>query len=136
MSYKGYELSSSLNGKDIVHIARNKGGAVIFRETSEVRLKKAIDIALEQKEKAAEEALKAKEAKVKKAKTRDLFQAKDEYAEEVKEAEEAKKEIEENKETLLPPTQNVARGPGGRFVSKKSQTGDADQKKSFWDRLK
>ena len=41
--YKKHELSLSLNGDTIMHIARNASGVVVFRETSEKALKGAID---------------------------------------------------------------------------------------------
>ena len=47
--YKRFELSQSLNGNRIFHIARNAAGAVIFREESEKKLKLAIDNTLKPK---------------------------------------------------------------------------------------
>ncbi|HCR36234.1 hypothetical protein A2130_04855 [Candidatus Woesebacteria bacterium GWC2_33_12] len=41
--YKKHELSLSLNGDKIQHIARNASGVVVFRESSEKALKRAID---------------------------------------------------------------------------------------------
>ena len=41
--YKKYELSLSLNGDLVMHIARNSAGVVVFRQNTEKELKKAID---------------------------------------------------------------------------------------------
>lgn len=49
MIYKRYELSQSLNGTRIVHIARNAAGNVVFRESSESNLRKAIDKSIAEK---------------------------------------------------------------------------------------
>lgn len=43
MNYKRYELSRSLNGHDIVHIARNLSGVVVFRAHSDEELMRLID---------------------------------------------------------------------------------------------
>jgi len=41
--YKRYELSQSLNGQTIIHIARNAAGIVVFRAENEQKLKEIID---------------------------------------------------------------------------------------------
>lgn len=53
--YKRYELSRSLNGNKIIYIARNAVGNVVFRESSEENLKKAIDELENQKPKEEEQ---------------------------------------------------------------------------------
>lgn len=52
--YKHFEFSRSLNGSQIVQIARNAAGMVVFREGSEKALKKAIDDYWLAQQKAAE----------------------------------------------------------------------------------
>lgn len=139
-TYKGYSISQSLNGNKIIYIARNRSEVVIFRESSENKLKSAIDNHLENLEKALAQAKKDKLAKVEKAKERDLFQDKEDYKKEVEEAGEVIEELAEESEKtedIDAPQTRVVRGPGGRFVSKKSQEDqDDDPKKGFWDRFK
>lgn len=138
-SYKGYSISQSLNGDDIVFIARNRAEMVIFRESSENKLRSAIDKHFENLEKSAAQAKKAKLEKVEKAKERDLFQDKEEYKKEVEEAEEVVEELSKEQEELEDPNTpqtRVVRGPGGRFVSKKPQEEtNENKKKGFWDRF-
>ena len=60
MIYKRYELSLSQNGDKLVHIARNAAGNVVFRESSEGNLKKAIDRSIEEKARLEEQETKRK----------------------------------------------------------------------------
>lgn len=63
-----YTLSRSLNGKDIIYIARNSQGQIIFREPTEEKLKKAVKDRELQKAKADEAMAKlALEVKMKEA---------------------------------------------------------------------
>lgn len=108
MIYKRYELSRSLNGTTIVHIARNTAGNVIFREPSEEKLKKAIDAYLEHI--AREEELAAKKSE---------------------------ETIQEEEVATLPPQARVTRGPDGKFISKSLfQKQESFKNKTFWDKLK
>ncbi len=138
-TYKGYSISQSLNGNKIIYIARNRAEVVIFRESSENKLKSAIDNHLANLEKNLAQAKKDKLAKIDKAEERDLFQDKEEYQKEVEDAGEAAEELaqEESKGDPSTPQTRVTRGPGGRFVSKKTQEEiDEEKKKGFWDRFK
>lgn len=133
MIYKKYEFSLSLNGTKIVHIARNAAGFVVFRESSEAKLKKAIDKSIEEKQR--QEELEAKEradkARAKaKAKKRALFAAR------VEPEEEPEKEKEAKTQTSVPPAPRITRGPDGKFISKAQETENEPKKKSFWDKLK
>lgn len=133
MIYKRYELSQSLNGDRIVYIARDASGVVRFRETSEGRLKKAIDKAILARQLEEEAAKKRKEALAKKRKEEEQEQksAVQEMSEETEGAENPEEEI------LVPPQARVTRGPDGKFISKSQlvQT-EPPKKKSFWDRLR
>lgn len=124
MIYKKHELSLSLNGEKIVYIARNAAGNVVFRASSEEKLKSAIDDAIEAKEKQ-EEAL-ARENEIK-AKTSAQKQKRGLFA--------PPPELEE--EILIPQQSNVVRGPDGKFISKSAlEVEEEPVKKSFWDKLK
>lgn len=130
MIYKKHELSLSLNGEDIVHIARNAAGVVVFREDSEKALKRAIDEAIKQQEyedQLAEEKRLEKESKKKKV------------VEEVPVEEEttpSNENVVVAEETLIPTPKSVTRGPDGKFISKSQLDTDEDlNKKSFWDKL-
>lgn len=135
MIYKKFEVSLSLNGENIIHIARNYAGVVIFRAQTENEIKEMIDNAIleqERLEKEKEEKrLKKEELKSKKTK-RGLFQA---PVEEVIE-----EEKEEKTESILTPPQpekRVTRGPDGKFISKsklEEQT-EEEKKKGFWEKL-
>jgi hypothetical protein len=137
MIYKKHELSLSLNGNEVVHIARGAAGNVVFRESSEERLKKAIDRSIEAKEKQEEAAAREKELKAKaKAQKQkgSLFSPPPEPAEET-----ATENEEENlkEEVLIPQQSKVVRGPDGKFISKSAfQEEEEPAKKSFWDKLK
>lgn len=65
MIYKRYELSQSLNGNNIMHIARNAAGMVVFRENSQKQLQTAIDNYLNNLEKERQEKIKAAQVKAK-----------------------------------------------------------------------
>ena len=125
--YKKHELSLSLNGEDIMHIARNAAGVVVFREHSEKALKRAIDDFVKEQEYQEQLALEKKLEK----------EAKKNKVEEVIKAEPT---IEETpQEELLVPTSSqkrVTRGPDGKFISKSQlDTEQEDKKKTFWDKL-
>lgn len=119
MIYKKHELSLSLNGDNIVHIARNAAGNVVFRETSEKSLKRAIDEYLKEQEYVSEQKKKSIQIEEPIVETAVL-------------------EPIENNEILNPtPAQKrVTRGPDGKFISKSQLDTDEDfKKKSFWDKL-
>ncbi len=137
MIYKKYELSLSLNGESIIHIARNYAGAVIFRANSLEDVKEMVDNAILEQERIEKEKeerrLKKEELKNKKAK-RGLFQA---PVEEV--VEEEKVEEAETESILTPPQseKRITRGPDGKFISKsklEEQT-EEETKKGFWEKL-
>lgn len=65
MIYKHYELSQSLNGNNIIHIARNAAGMVVFRENSQKQLQTAIDNYFKNLDKEHQEKIKAAQAKAK-----------------------------------------------------------------------
>ena len=111
MIYKQYDLSQSLNGNVIVHIARNPLGAVVFRESSEEKLKKAIDKYLNSLE---EENKKAQEKK-----TQEKLEAKKKTA-----------PTATNKKKLL--ENRLAE----QVAVNKAEPDLEPEKKSFWDRLK
>jgi hypothetical protein len=133
MIYKRYELSLSLNGNDVVHIARNAAGNVVFRESSEEDLKNTIDESIEEKRKldAIEEKKRLEKARAKSQK-RGLFAPPPEEEEDVKD----EGDVTEKTDSVLVPTQqSVVRGPDGKFISKNSlQEEEEPKKKSFWDR--
>lgn len=126
MIYKKHELSLSLNGDQVMHIARNASGAVVFRERSEKELKKAIDDYI--KEQLYQEQLleqKKLEKEAKKAKQEEVAPT-----EPITEA-----VVEEAEETLVP-QKRVTRGPDGKFISKSQLDTDEDlKKKGFWEKL-
>lgn len=136
MIYKRYELSLSQNGPDLVHIARNAAGNVVFREPSEKELKAAIDKAEEERLRAIEaEEKKKAEAEKKKSekKKKGLFQP------EPGEVAEAGENAEPEQESILapstPPQERVTRGPDGKFISKSQLDVEEPKKKGFWDKL-
>ncbi len=127
MIYKKHELSLSLNGEDIMHIARNAAGVVVFRESSEKALKKAIDDFVKEQEYQTQLALEKKlekEAKKNKA--------------ELVDNEPITSEVPQQEELLVPASsqKRVTRGPDGKFISKSQlDMEQEDKKKSFWDKL-
>jgi len=143
MIYKRYELSQSLNGDHIIFIARNAIGNVVFRESSEERVKSAIDRAQEERQKQESLAAK-KKAERERAKTHrgGLFQSQPQTPEpentEVSETvvEPLPEEAPADEQVLIPSQQRVTRGPDGKFLSKGALEAEEEQKKSFWDKLK
>lgn len=140
MIYKKYEISLSLNGEKVMHIARNYAGVVIFRAESELEVKEMIDNAIfeqEKREKEKEELRKKKEEAKNKKTKKGLFQAPVEETEEEVTEEEKEEETEESESVLTPPHQRVTRGPDGKFISKsKLQEQETDEKKKgFWEKL-
>lgn len=125
MIYKKHELSLSLNGDHVIHIARNSAGVVVFRENSEKALKRAIDDYIKEQQyqvELAEQKKLEKEAK----------KAKQEVAVAV---EPSVAEATDTEETLVP-QKRVTRGPDGKFISKSQLDTDEDlKKKTFWDKL-
>lgn len=124
--YKKHELSLSLNGEDIMHIARNAAGVVVFREHSEKALKRAIDDFVKEQEYQEQLVLEKKlEKEAKKAK-------------QMEEVVEDSPEVLEStsSEEVLVPQKRVTRGPDGKFISKSQLDTDQDlKKKTFWDKL-
>lgn len=129
MIYKKHELSLSLNGEDIMHIARNAAGVVVFREHSEKALKRVIDEAIKEQEHQEQLALEKKLGK----------EAKKNKAEVVPTEEPVVQEETPQQEEVLVPTsaqKRVTRGPDGKFISKSQLDLETeDKKKSFWDKL-
>jgi hypothetical protein len=74
MIYKKHELSLSLNGEDIMHIARNAAGVVVFREHSEKALKRVIDEAIREQEYQEQLALEKKLERAKKNKHEEVLE--------------------------------------------------------------
>lgn len=140
MIYKKFELSKSLNGENVITIARNYAGVVIFRGQTDEDVKEMIDKAIEEQERLErereEKRLKKEEEKEKKKK-RGLFQAPVEETVE----EEKEEETEELESVLTPPStaphQRVTRGPDGKFISKSKlqEQETEDKKKGFWEKL-
>ena len=142
MIYKRYELSLSLTGNKIVHIARNAAGNVVFREASENKLKKAIDRSIEERQRLEELEAKKKATKANaKTKKRGLFAPPPE-PEEVTDEETV---TEETGSVLIPPQQRVVRGPDGKFIktsslqapliSKSTLEKEEPKKKSLWQKM-
>jgi len=109
MIYKQrYELSQSLNGNTIVHIARNSAGTVVFREESANQLKKTIDNYLKELQNEAE--MIAKKA--------------------------AEKLAQKNKNKTEPKKAapaRLTRTQDGKFISKSTlEKAEPPRKKSFW----
>ncbi len=129
MIYKKHELSLSLNGDQVMHIARNASGAVVFRERSEKELKKAIDDYI--KEQLYQEQLLEQKKLEKEAK-----KAKQEEVVPIEQITEAVVEKAEEAEETLVPQKRVTRGPDGKFISKSQLDTDEDlKKKGFWEKL-
>jgi hypothetical protein len=144
MIYKKYEFSLSLNGDEIVHIARNAAGNVIFRESSEKSLKQAIDGAEQLIQETAEQEEKRRKEAENKKKKKGLFQP--EEPETVVETEEVEEEVKVEEESVLVPTTlpqaRVTRGPDGKFISASALAGSKrqldstePQKKGFWEKI-
>lgn len=129
MIYKKYELSLSLNGDEIVHIARNSAGNVIFRESSESKLKKAIEAAIKEQEYQEELAEQKKlEKESKKAKRNEVVIEEEKVVEE--------ETITTEPTEVLNLQKRVTRGPDGKFISKNQlDLEEEDKKKSFWNKL-
>lgn len=126
MIYKKHELSLSLNGTDIMHIARNAVGNVVFRENSEKALKKAIDDYIKDQQ-YQEELLEQKKLEKEGKKENGESKAVEEAVE---------SEVVVEPEEVLIPQKRVTRGPDGKFISKSQLDTDEDlKKKSFWDKL-
>ncbi len=139
MIYKKHELSLSLNGDSVMHIARNVNGVVVFRENSEKGLKKAIDEYLKEQQYQADLAEQKKlEKEAKKAKQVEVVAEEPTVTEEPVVVE----EVSSADETLVP-QKRVTRGPDGKFISASAMAGSKSQldtdedlkKKTFWDKL-
>lgn len=127
MIYKRYELSLSLNGADVVHIARNASGIVVFRENSEKELLKAIDDFEKKKEQMELESTNEDDKK------EDVEVPSEEVQNE--EATSETTDGEKTTETLLPTQKRITRGPDGKFISKSQLDQEMPKKKGFWDKL-
>jgi len=128
MFYKRYDLSKSLSGDKVIHIARNAAGIVVIRAPSLEQLKKEIDRREEEEKKKLLAAKKAAEKAAKLAKAK-----KKEKPTELAAATKPEKPstAEETSSLNLPP-----RGPNGKFVSRQQETESTPKKKKgFWDRL-
>ena|SRR3989344_4225546 len=123
--YKGHELSRSLNGTNIIYIARNNSGNVVFREKSEDKLKNAINKSIEDIKRRQEELEKKKADKENAKQKRGLFAPPPEPVEELITPE----------EVAIPTQKRVTRGPDGKFISKSTITDEGDKEKTFWDKL-
>ncbi|KKP46377.1 MAG: hypothetical protein UR39_C0011G0029 [Candidatus Woesebacteria bacterium GW2011_GWA1_33_30] len=127
--YKKYELSLSLNGDLVMHIARNSAGVVVFRQNTEKELKKAIDNYIKEQQyldELAEQKRLEKEAKKGKA---EVILTKD-----VEVIEEPIVPTVVN-EVVEPTSKRVTRGPDGKFISKSQLDPEEKEKKTFWDKL-
>lgn len=121
MFYRKFELSQSLNGDKVLHIARNPAGVVVLREATEKKLMAAIDkyIAhLETVHKTLQKPSAQSQSKVDKNKKI--------------------APVVSDVEILLPPPQKATkRGPDGKFISR-SQIEMSDikpPKKTLWQKL-
>ncbi|KKP72464.1 MAG: hypothetical protein UR68_C0015G0025 [Candidatus Roizmanbacteria bacterium GW2011_GWA2_35_19] len=123
MIYKGFEFSRSLNGDDIVYIARNPVGLVIYRAKSESDLKKVIDNAIEERRRREEQVAQNLQAQERSKNKRRGFAAKK------KEEVIAQQPIE-----TTTATPKIHRDSTGKFVSQSQKKEDI--KKSFWDQLR
>ncbi len=139
MIYKKYELSLSLDGDKIVHIARNAAGNVIFRESSERSLKQVIDDAEQLIQETAAQEEKNRIELEKKKKKKGLFQSQEPETVVETEEEEGKEEVRVETESILvptiPPQARVTRGPDGKFISKSQLDSTEPQKKGFWEKI-
>ncbi len=133
MYYKGYEISWSVNAGVVSVLARNSAGKVIFRETTEENIKKAIDASIELRKKNAEAAAKVTAKRKAERHKKGLFAPPPESTTE----EGLSTEVSELK-TVNSPTSRVVRGPDGKFISKGTleKQGQEDNKTSFWDRIR
>ena len=142
MIYKRYELSLSQNGPDLVHIARNAMGNVVFRESSEEKLKKAIDKSIEDQQKLEGEVQKAaakREKEREQKKKRGLFEAPPAEGSETEDVVVEEETVDEPEESILvpatPPQARVTRGPDGKFISKSQLDAEEPKKKNLWEKL-
>ncbi len=136
MIYKKFELSLSLNGENIIHIARNYAGNVVFRADTLEDVKGMIDNAIleqERLENEREELRKRKEELKEKKTKRGLFQAPN--AEEVGIKETSDESTTGSVLTPPEPQKRVTRGPDGKFISKSQLQTEEEKKKTFWDKL-
>ena len=144
MIYKKHELSLSLNGDQVMHIARNAAGVVVFREQSEKALKLAIDDYIK-KQQYLEEMLEQKRLEKEAKKSQgDSAKAHPTGSHEVAEPTSSGDEVVEesleaveptSSEEVLVPQKRVTRGPDGKFISKSQLDQEEIKKKTFWDKL-
>lgn len=139
MIYKKYEFSLSLNGDEVMNIARNASGIVVFRARSVDELKDLIDASIYDAEQAAAaEARKkaeAEEKKLNKAK-RGFFSTDEEQV--VQDENQDPTAATENESILVPqiaPQTRVTRGPDGKFISKSTLDTEETKKKGFWEKI-
>jgi len=132
MFYKRYDLSKSLSGDKVIHIARNAAGIVVIRAPSLEQLKKEIDRREEEEKKKLLAAKKAAEEAAKKAQKLAKAKKKEKPTELAAAIEPEKPSTtEETSSPNLPP-----RGPDGKFVSRQPETETTQKKKKgFWDKL-
>ena len=131
MFYKKYDLSKSLSGDKIIHIARNAAGVVVIRAPTLEKLKKEIDRREEEERKKLLAAKKKAEEAAKKA-TKLAKAKKKEKPTKLAAASESQKPSTTKtiSSSKLPP-----RGPNGKFISRQPETETTKKKKGFWDRL-
>lgn len=128
MIYKRYELSQSLNGDKIVHIARSASGFVVFREPSETALKKAIDESIKKEQEQKELAAQGKTDKKKRPER--LF------AKPKEESKEKTVDVEIKTEETREPKPVSGRGVDGKFIKKIQLEQEEPKKGSFWNKLR
>lgn len=134
MIYKKYELALSLNGDQVMHIARNAIGNVVFRKESEKALKRAIDDYIKEQQYLVELAEQKKLEKEEKKKVKEEAPLDSAEAHQTGSHEVA--EPTSSGEEILVPQKRVTRGPDGKFISKSQpDLEEEDKKKTFWDKL-
>ena len=139
MIYKKYEFSLSLNGDEVMNIARNAAGIVVFRARSVSELKDLIDASIYDAEQAAAaEAKKKAEAEERKTNKnkKGLFATDEEPV--TQDENQDPISVTENESVLVPqtaPQTRVTRGPDGKFISKSALDTEEPKKKGFWEKI-
>lgn len=140
MIYKKYELSQSLSGDTIIHIARNAAGYVVFREPTEAKLKKAIDNYEEElQRKAEQEAQEAAKRKAERERKKKLQTTTTEAAAQSLPPEPEEKPQDSDQDSTPRKPSGITRSPDGKFISRsailQSEAEAQKKKKSLWEKL-
>jgi len=143
MVYKGYVISKSLYGDEVMYIARSPARVVVLRENTLVKLEKAIDKRLADQEKAKE----SEETQTEVKKGLFVRKPKKEEDEESPTSSTTSSESGGKSTKKTGGKKKLIKSPGvkgklidnklkGQVQAAKGKPGDSDGKENFWDRLK